>query len=65
MTMESLYSTCTALGTAIFILIFLNYFLEGQADRNDEEKTKTPVTKKDKKENMNKSGKKKGDAKKH
>ena len=34
--MESLYGLCTGLGTIIFILIFANYFLEGQETREKE-----------------------------
>lgn len=37
--MESLYKVCTYLGTLIFILLFLNYYLEakGEVSSSEEE----------------------------
>jgi len=37
-TMETLYAACTGLGTVIFILIFVNYYLES----GDEEEAPAP-----------------------
>jgi hypothetical protein len=35
-TVESLYGFCTALGTIIFVLIFLNYYLEAKSEPEPE-----------------------------
>ena len=37
--MESLYVACTTIGTLIFGLIFINYFVEASANENDSEKS--------------------------
>lgn len=48
--METLYKVCTGLGTTIFALIFLNYYLEGKEEVDETGENKKDKKKKEKKE---------------
>lgn len=55
--MESLYKVCTYLGTLIFILLFLNYYLEAKGEVSSVEEEGTTDTDKNKKRNSKKGTK--------
>lgn len=38
--MENLYTACTFLGTAIFALLFINYYIDSKNDEKNETENK-------------------------